>query len=71
LLGKFYGGLGPLGIAKAHRKRGLGLAIVALAVEDLKKRGVQRMCIDWTTLTDFYGKLGFEVWKRYRQGVKD
>ena len=70
LFGKFYGGLGPLGIAKEHRKRGLGLAIVALAVEDLKKRGVQRMCIDWTTLTDFYGKLGFEVWKRYRQATE-
>lgn len=68
LLGEKYGGLGPVGLAKAHRKRGLGLALTALAVEDLKRRGVQRMAIDWTNLMAFYEQLGFQVWKRYWQG---
>ncbi|MBV9470986.1 MAG: hypothetical protein JOZ57_17250, partial [Abitibacteriaceae bacterium] len=61
------GGLGPVGMAAAHRKRGLGLAITAMAVWNLKQRGVRQMAIDWTSLVDFYGKLGFSVWKRYLQ----
>ena len=24
------------------------------------------MVIDWTDLVDFYGKMGFTVWKSYR-----
>lgn len=66
-LGERWGGLGPVGLAKAHRKRGLGLALTAVAVLDLKQRGVLRMGIDWTNLVDFYGLLGFTVWKRYLQ----
>ena len=65
LLGEKYGGLGPIGIAKKHRKRGLGLALCAVAVQDLKNRGVETMAIDWTGLVDFYGALGFKVWKSY------
>lgn len=70
LLGEKYGGLGPVGLAKDHRKRGLGLALTALAVEDLKQRGVLRMAIDWTNLIAFYEQLGFQVWKEYWQGEK-
>jgi ribosomal protein S18 acetylase RimI-like enzyme len=70
LLGERFGGLGPIGIAKEHRKRGLGLALTALAVEDLKKRGVQKMGIDWTNLVAFYEQLGFRVWKKYWQCEK-
>jgi ribosomal protein S18 acetylase RimI-like enzyme len=65
LMGENYGGLGPIGIAKDERKRGLGLALCAVAVEDLKKRGVTCMGIDWTGLVAFYEKLGFRVWKNY------
>lgn len=70
LLGENYGGLGPVGLAAAHRKRGLGLALTALAVADLQRRGVSRMGIDWTTLIGFYEKLGFKVWKRYLQAER-
>lgn len=70
LLGERFGGLGPIGIAAAHRKRGLGLALTALAVDDLKRRGVERMAIDWTGLVDFYGLLGFKPWKRYLQAER-
>jgi len=71
LLGEKFGGLGPVGLGKAQRKRGLGLALTALAVADLKKRGVENMGIDWTNLIAFYEQLGFQVWKRYWQGQKD
>lgn len=66
-LGDHFGGLGPIGIGRDQRKRGLGLAICAAAVQDLKSRGVTAMAIDWTGLIDFYGLLGFTVWKRYVQ----
>ncbi len=70
LLGEHYGGLGPIGIGKEHRKRGLGLAICAVAVEELKRAGVEKMAIDWTTLIDFYAQMGFTVWKTYLQAEK-
>jgi hypothetical protein len=58
-------------LGKAQRKRGLGLALTAIAVADLKKRGVEKMAIDWTNLIAFYEQLGFRVWKRYWQGEKN
>lgn len=70
LLGEHFGGLGPIGIGAAHRKRGLGLALCAVAVEELKLAGVEIMAIDWTTLVDFYAQLGFSVWKTYLQAEK-
>ena len=68
---KYFGGLGPIGVAAAHRKRGLGLALCAFAVDDLKRRGVQRMGIDWTNLIEFYGRMGFVVRRRYLQGERN
>lgn len=70
LLGEKFGGLGPVGLGKAQRKRGLGLALTAVSVADLKARGVEKMGIDWTNLIAFYEQLGFQVWKRYLQGEK-
>ena len=65
LLGEQWGGLGPIGIGREHRKRGLGLALCAVSVEELKRAGVGQMAIDWTTLIDFYAQMGFTVWKTY------
>lgn len=70
LLGDYYGGLGPIGIAKRLRGRGLGLALLCESVADLKRRGVRRMCIDWTGIVDFYGKIGCTVWKSYQHAQK-
>jgi len=66
-LGAAYGGLGPIGVAASQRKRGLGLALLCMALAHQRDRGVRRMVIDWTTLEDFYGRVGFRVWRRYRQ----
>lgn len=58
-------GIGPLGIAADKRSMGYGLLIVEAAILTLRQRELNKIVIDWTTLTDFYGKLGFEVWKSY------
>lgn len=65
LLGEAYGGLGPIGLAKSTRGKGWGLALLCKGVEYVKQQGARRMAIDWTDLVDFYGKIGFRVWKRY------
>jgi GNAT superfamily N-acetyltransferase len=65
LLGAEYGGLGPIGVAKEVRKIGLGLALLAYSVDQIRKSGATQMVIDWTVLLDFYGRIGFEPWKRY------
>ncbi len=70
-LGVAEGGLGPIGIAPEWQGRGLGLALLTLALEGLRARGARRAVIDWTNLLDFYGKLGFHVWRAYRQGAKE
>ncbi len=70
LLGRRYGGLGPIGIAEGSRKRGLGMALLCRSLEYLKSQGARRTVIDWTTLLGFYGKLGFVPWKSYWHGEK-
>lgn len=61
-----FGGAGPLGVSKEVRGRGLGLAVVAVGIDELKRRGITRAAIDWTDLIEFYGLLGFKPWKQYR-----
>jgi GNAT superfamily N-acetyltransferase len=65
-IGERYGGIGPMGLGPSFRGQGLGLAALALAVEHLRGLGVERAVIDWTTSLDFYGRLGFRVWRTYR-----
>jgi len=69
LLGSNAGALGCVGIAEAERGRGVGLALVARASEILKERGVEICYVHWVVLTDFYGKLGYIVWRGYEMCV--
>ena len=59
------GGIGPLGIEASERKGGYGIGITQAAVHYLQQRGVETILIDWTTLIEFYGKLGFTPWQQY------
>ncbi|MDG0808650.1 GNAT family N-acetyltransferase [Cohnella rhizosphaerae] len=59
------GGIGPLGIDEACRGHRYGISIVQAAIHFLTARGVRRIVIDTTPYVDFYGKLGYEVWKTY------
>ena len=65
-LGEKWGSLGPIGVAKEDRGRGIGDSLLGTALTNLKNRGVRRCIIDWTTLGDFYGKHGFEVSRNYQ-----
>jgi GNAT superfamily N-acetyltransferase len=66
LIGTNYGGLGPIGVSKDHRKIGLGLELLNFSITRVAETGAEAMVIDWTGLVDFYGKVGFHVWKRYK-----
>ncbi|MFB5678167.1 GNAT family N-acetyltransferase [Paenibacillus terreus] len=59
------GGIGPLGIDEHYRGHRYGISIVQAAIHYLRKRGIRRIVIDTTPFVDFYGKLGYEVWKKY------
>lgn len=71
LLGDNFGGLGPIGVDSDYRKMNLGLTLLYRSLDILKKRGVKRMCIDWTELFDFYGIFNFMPWKGYMHMGKD
>lgn len=70
ILGEDVGGFGSVGVAEKWRGRGLGLALCAAAAERLRDRGVRLCHIDWTAHLEFYGKLGFDVWREYWQGKR-
>lgn len=65
LLGRRCGGLGPIGVAQGMRGKGLGLALLQLALEYDAALGVEDGIIDWTSLTGFYARVGFTPWKTY------
>ncbi|MEI2769299.1 MAG: GNAT family N-acetyltransferase [Candidatus Competibacter sp.] len=67
-LGPRLGAFGILGVAPAHRERGIGLALAAYATEHLQRRGIQTCFLHWTDLRDWYSRLGFRVWEEYRLG---
>jgi len=64
------GGIGPLGIDEKERGHRYGISIVQAAIHFLRKRGIGRIVIDTTPFVDFYGKLGYEVWKKYAKYEK-
>ena len=50
------GFFGPTGVARAHRGRGLGGALLRASLADLRRRGYERAIIPWTDALDFYRK---------------
>lgn len=65
-LGEHWCSLGPIGVSSALRGGGIGHALLASALLELKSRGGRRCIIDWTTLKDFYGRHGFVPTRFYR-----
>jgi predicted N-acetyltransferase YhbS len=62
--------LGPIGVSEAVRGRGLGLGLLLAGLRWLAAEGARDTVIDWTTLIEFYGRVGFEPWLAYRLGEK-
>jgi GNAT superfamily N-acetyltransferase len=50
------GFFGPTGVARAHRGRGLGAALLQASLADLHRLGYERAIIPWTDALDFYRK---------------
>lgn len=65
VLGERTGGVGALGVAEAHRGRGVGLALAAFVTEQLRQEGLAHSYVGWTWLADWYGRLGYRVWQQY------
>ncbi|KAI9743394.1 MAG: hypothetical protein M1818_003241 [Claussenomyces sp. TS43310] len=63
LMGPQTGLIACVGVDAEARKGGVGLAMLASAMENMRKRGVEGVLIDWVVLRGFYEKLGYEVWK--------
>ncbi|OLN21927.1 hypothetical protein BTO30_12030 [Domibacillus antri] len=59
------GGMGPLGISTDIRGSHMGLDLVKAAANELIRRHMDHLVIDWTQLVTFYEKLGFKPWKSY------
>lgn len=69
-MGRHWGGLGPIGIGKSERGKGLGMALLIGALRVLQSHGARQCVIDWTDLANFYGKLGFKPWRTYLRAWK-
>jgi GNAT superfamily N-acetyltransferase len=50
------GFFGPTGVARAHRGRGLGAALLRASLAELHRLGYERAIIPWTDALDFYRK---------------
>ncbi|KAF2147574.1 glycoside hydrolase family 3 protein [Aplosporella prunicola CBS 121167] len=66
LCGEATGLLACVGVDEPWRKRGVGLAMSASAVADLRARGVKGVFVDWVELRGWYERLGFATWREYR-----
>ncbi len=67
-----WGGIGPLGISPTMRGKGAGLALVAAGMSYLyHQQDARHARIDWTTLTEFYARLGFHPIVYYLRGMKE
>jgi predicted N-acetyltransferase YhbS len=60
-----WGQLGSVGVSERCRGRGYGVLIVDTALQTLAKMGVRSCVVDWTGLTNFYQKFGFEPFRQY------
>jgi beta-N-acetylhexosaminidase len=53
--------IAAVGVDKSARGKGVGLALLVKAIENMKERGIEGIFIDSTVLENFYEKLGFNV----------
>ena len=54
-----------VGVDESARKRGIGLALLVKAMENMRERGIEGVCIDWVVIRGFYETLGYEVFWEY------
>ena len=69
LRGPDAGGLGPIGVARSWRGRGLGSGLLGSAVLELARRGSTDVVIDFTDRLGFYETQGFVPWMAFRHAA--
>lgn len=65
------GMVGCVGTVPEQRRKGIGLAMAANAVQDAKQKGCDEIFIHYTYLDWWYGKLGFKTFLHYWFGEKE
>ncbi len=65
------GMIGCVGVIPEMRRCGIGLAMVANAMQDIKGKGCDDVFIHYTYLDWWYGRLGFKTFLHYWFGEKE
>jgi len=61
--------IGCVGVDEAARGKGVGLALLVTAMENMRGRGIEGVFIDWVVIRGFYENLGLEVLWEYMMGI--
>jgi beta-N-acetylhexosaminidase len=56
-----------VGVDASARKKGVGLALLVSAMENMRSRGLEGVFIDWVVIRGFYETLGFEPFWEYEK----
>lgn len=64
------GTIGCVGTVYKYREKGIGLKMVALASEELKKQNCDLCFIHFTGVAEWYAKLGYETFLKEYFGIK-
>lgn len=65
-----WGQLGSIGVSAHLRGQGMGLLLLDAGLRRLHDSGVNGCVINWTTLLYFYGKCGFEPYRKWARMEK-
>jgi len=65
LLGPAAGTIGCVGVDPRLHGHGIGTALVVHASQLLSQAGTRACHIGWTTRASFYGRCGYQPWRRY------
>lgn len=57
--------IAAVGVDESARGKGVGLALVVKAMENMQERGIEGILIDFVAIRGFYERLGFETWWEY------
>lgn len=56
-----------VGVDESARGKGVGLALLVKAMENMRERGIEGVFIDWVVIRKFYETLGYEVFWEYEK----
>ncbi|KAG9239317.1 putative beta-N-acetylglucosaminidase [Amylocarpus encephaloides] len=59
--------IGCVGVDNSARGKGVGLALMVKAIENMRDRGIEGVLIDWVVIRGFYEILGFEPYWEYEE----